>query len=113
MSGTNLYAGGDFTTAGGVPASNIAKWDGRAWSALGSGLDDEVWALAADGTGRLLVGGHFSLAGTNAGPCIARANLGSAPTILNPALSQTAEAGATVHLTATATGDPPPVYEWY
>ena len=27
------------TTAGGVPANNIAKWDGSAWSALGSGMD--------------------------------------------------------------------------
>ena len=38
VSGTNLYAGGDFTTAGGVTANNIAKWDGSAWSALGSGM---------------------------------------------------------------------------
>ena len=38
VSGTNLYAGGYFTTAGGVPANNIAKWDGSAWSALGSGM---------------------------------------------------------------------------
>ena len=28
MSGTNLYAGGNFTNAGGVTASYIAKWDG-------------------------------------------------------------------------------------
>src|SRR5262245_27936933 len=34
--GPALYAGGSFTTAAGsVAASNIAKWDGRAWSALG------------------------------------------------------------------------------
>ena len=39
VSGTNLYAGGSFTTAGGVPANHIAKWDGSAWSALGSGMD--------------------------------------------------------------------------
>ena len=39
VSGTNLYAGGDFTTAGGVPANHIAKWNGSAWSALGSGID--------------------------------------------------------------------------
>ena len=37
VSGTNLYAGGCFTTAGGVPANNIAKWNGSAWSALGRG----------------------------------------------------------------------------
>ena len=111
--GTDLYAGGDFTTAGGVPANNIGKWDGRGWSALGSGLDDEVWALEADGAGHLLVGGHFSLAGTNSGPCIAQANLGSAPTISRPPLTQTAEAGATVNLLVHGTGCPAPTYQWY
>jgi hypothetical protein len=35
--GPALYAAGAFTHAGGVPASNIARWDGRAWSALGTG----------------------------------------------------------------------------
>jgi len=36
--GTDLYAGGWFTTAGGVPALNVAKWDGSNWTALGSGI---------------------------------------------------------------------------
>src|SRR5262245_28701659 len=39
VSGTNLYAGGKFTVAGGVPANGVAKWDGSTWSALGSGTD--------------------------------------------------------------------------
>ena len=80
MSGTNLYAGGDFTTAGGVPANYIAKWDGSAWSALGSGMTGGgrcyVYALAADGAGHLFVGGDFSLAGTNVSPYIAEAASG-------------------------------------
>ena len=42
VSGTNLYAGGYFTKAGGVPANYIAKWDGSAWSALGSGTGGEL-----------------------------------------------------------------------
>ena len=42
VSGTNLYAGGGFTTAGGVPANYIAKWDGSAWSALGSGMNERA-----------------------------------------------------------------------
>ena len=46
----NLYAGGSFTSAGGVSAKNVAKWDGARWSALGSGMNGVVWALAADGT---------------------------------------------------------------
>ena len=39
--GPALYAGGDFTTAGGVAANRIAKWDGSSWSALGSGMNDD------------------------------------------------------------------------
>ena len=55
VSGTNLYVGGYFAMAGGVPANSIAKWDGSAWSALGSGLgnygtDPTVRALATIGT---------------------------------------------------------------
>ena len=32
-----LYAGGQFTTVGGVPAIGVARWDGISWSPLGSG----------------------------------------------------------------------------
>ena len=39
VSGSNLWAGGYFSTAGGVSANNIAKWDGTAWSALGTGMN--------------------------------------------------------------------------
>jgi hypothetical protein len=62
VSGSNLYAGGMFTTAGGVPAKYIAKWDGNAWSALGSGVDFWIYALATSGT-NLYVGGGFTNAG--------------------------------------------------
>jgi len=113
VSGTSLYVGGEFTTAGGVQANYIAKWDGSAWSALGSGMDYTVRALAADGAGHLFVGGEFSMAGSKLSPYLAQANLGSAPTILRPSPTQTAEAGATVRLTADAAGDPPPAYQWY
>ena len=34
----SVYAGGWFTTAGGVSANNIAKWNGSSWGALGSGM---------------------------------------------------------------------------
>src|SRR2546427_13130097 len=36
VSGSDLYAGGYFTTAGGSAANSIAKWDGSSWAALGS-----------------------------------------------------------------------------
>lgn len=60
--GTALYAGGAFTTAGGLPASHVARWNGSSWSTVGAGLDEKVLALAAfdDGGGpRLFAGGSF------------------------------------------------------
>ncbi len=67
-SGMMLYAGGDFTTAGDVPASYIAAWDGEEWYPLGE-LDGGVRALTPfdpDGGGpemeALYVGGHFTTA---------------------------------------------------
>jgi len=62
VNGTDLYAGGIFTTAGGVPANYIAKWNGMSWSALGTGTGGSVWALAASGMD-LYVGGGFGTAG--------------------------------------------------
>jgi len=65
--GPALYVGGyTFTTAGGVPASRIAKWDGTSWSGLGSGMNDAVLALTThdDGSGQALyAGGRFTTAG--------------------------------------------------
>ena len=37
-SGPALYAGGQFATAGGVAANNIARWDGQTWTGVGSGV---------------------------------------------------------------------------
>ena len=52
VSGSNLYAGGYFTTAGGSAANYIAKWDGSSWSALvsGWGMNSYVFALMLSGT---------------------------------------------------------------
>jgi hypothetical protein len=55
----DLVAGGAFTTAGGVPASCIARWDGTAWSPLGGGLGP-VDALAETANGDLLAGANNS-----------------------------------------------------
>ncbi len=61
--GNDLYAGGDFIAAGDPVATNIAKWDGSAWSALGSGMNKPVYALAASGINLYAGGGWPS--GTN------------------------------------------------
>lgn len=59
----NIYAGGVFTAAGGVPASRVAKWDGNSWSHMGSGMNNAVNALAVDASGRVYAGGVFTTAG--------------------------------------------------
>jgi hypothetical protein len=70
-----IFAGGSFTMTGEVDAqvvNCIAKWDGKSWSALGTGMVglDEisrgVYALAVDGSDNLYVGGLFNQAGDKA-----------------------------------------------
>lgn len=68
----NVYAGGGFVSAGGVPASRIAKWDGTTWSALGAGVSCDVLALAVDQSGNVYAGGVFSMAGDAQANSIAR-----------------------------------------
>ena len=71
--GTDLYAGGYFTNAGGVAANRVAKWDSASgtWTNLGSGMDYEVGALAHDGTD-LYAGGSFTNAGGVAANYVAK-----------------------------------------
>lgn len=64
--GERLVVGGHFSAAGGVTASNLARWSGTAWSAQfgtsDAGADREVFAVGALGEGpgaELLVGGGF------------------------------------------------------
>ncbi|TVQ51547.1 MAG: hypothetical protein EA377_12360, partial [Phycisphaerales bacterium] len=65
-SGPALYAGGSFSSAGGVTAYAIARWDGSSWSPLGTGMNGPVEALTVfdDGFGpALYAGGWFTTAG--------------------------------------------------
>ncbi|MEO6818706.1 MAG: T9SS type A sorting domain-containing protein, partial [Ginsengibacter sp.] len=59
----NLIAGGLFTSAGLVPANNIASWNGTSWSALGAGMSGTfyqyVFALKTY-NGDLIAGGYFT-----------------------------------------------------
>ena len=70
--GTSLYVGGNFTVVGNVAASRVAKWDGTAWSALGTGLNNNVQALATDASGNLYAGGTFTTAGGVAASRVAK-----------------------------------------
>ncbi len=73
--GSDLYVGGGFDEAGGVTLSNIARWDGSSWSALGTGVDNQVRAMQVfddGGGGDLYVGGYFEDAGGSPASRIAR-----------------------------------------
>jgi hypothetical protein len=70
----NLYVGGWFENIGGIPANNIAMWDGSAWHDLDGGMDSSVYALYVDGNGNLYVGGSFTQAGGIAANRIAKWN---------------------------------------
>ncbi len=66
----DLIAVGTFSMAGGVPANNIARWDGANWHAMDEGLGNRgTSVMQVDETGpqgmrlNLLVAGQFEFAG--------------------------------------------------
>src|SRR5439155_5010220 len=58
VNGQDLYGAGRFFEAGGVAATNIAKWNGTNWSARGPDLRGGVSGLAVNGT-NLYAAGFF------------------------------------------------------
>jgi hypothetical protein len=70
----SLFAGGDFTTAGGTSTSRVARWDGTAWSRVGSASDpglgaNRVYSLHGfeNALGRFLyAGGDFTQSSSGA-----------------------------------------------
>lgn len=61
-----LYAGGDFTQMGGIAnTKGIAKWNGSAWSALGTGITvgTSVYAMVVGYLSPLYVTGNFTQMG--------------------------------------------------
>jgi hypothetical protein len=107
--GTDVYAGGAFTTADGDPAKAIAKWDGLGWSALGSGLEGRPWygeggsvnAMAMSDTG-LYMGGEFIMAGGKASANLARWFIPLEVTAPNGGETWEAGSGQTITWTGTA-----------
>jgi hypothetical protein len=51
-----IYTGGSFTSVDSIGAHNVAKWDGKSWSALGSGIQGQVTVLTIDSKGVLYAG---------------------------------------------------------
>jgi hypothetical protein len=62
VSGSDVYAGGQFTSAGGTAADRVAKWNGGSWSALGSGVANPPYALAVSGSS-VYAGGRAGTSG--------------------------------------------------
>jgi len=75
----NLIVAGQFDTAGGQPANNIAEWNGTAWSALGSGTNNFIQNLtvynsklyATDGYSGSIYSGFDTAGGIAVGGAIA------------------------------------------
>lgn len=84
-SGPALFAGGEFTVAGGTPVGRIARWDGSSWSSLAGGVTTNTLSYTPsvaslevfdDGSGpALFVGGDFTgVAGPTVGAMPVSAN---------------------------------------
>ena len=77
LPGGELLIGGNFANVGGAPASNIARWNGTSWSALGAGIGgsgSSVSTIARMANGEIAVGGWFSSAGGQPSNSLARWN---------------------------------------
>jgi hypothetical protein len=77
-SGGYIYVGGSFSQIDSLTANYVARWNLQTstWEALGSGMDNVVYALAVGGN-TLYLGGKFDHAGGTTASRIAQLDLGS------------------------------------
>ena len=64
LDSSTIYAGGVFSSAGGVAMPNVASWNGTAWTNVGLGVNSRVYAMATDDQDNLYVGGRMTTAGS-------------------------------------------------
>ncbi|MCA8976494.1 MAG: hypothetical protein KDC98_17370 [Planctomycetes bacterium] len=58
MANGDVIAGGTFTQIGGVPATNVARWNGTTWSAVGN-APSGVYEVAALDSGEIFAGTFY------------------------------------------------------
>ncbi len=87
----DLYAVGEFTRTGGVPAPGVARFDGQQWQAIDTNAPDgPVWDIAFAPNGDLYVVGEFAAIGAVPASRVARwdgsnwSALGSGVAAINP-----------------------------
>lgn len=85
----SIYAAGQFTNAGGSAITNLAKYNGSSWSALGTAPNGRVHSLAFDKAGNLYAGGQFTTIGGTSASRIAMYN-GSAWVALSSGMTKSA-----------------------
>lgn len=108
----SLYAGGEFTSIGGVSANRLSRWDGATWNAVGAGTDATVRALT-EYDGDLIVGGDFSTAGGIQSRRWARYGpAGPKPIIQTVPAAPSVCSGASVSLHTEAVGAGSLEYQW-
>ncbi|GAB3857170.1 hypothetical protein GCM10028822_30440 [Hymenobacter terrigena] len=107
QSGTDIYIGGDFKAVGNVPARGVAKWNGTAWSSLGTGTANGTggaYTLAVAPNGDVYVGGTFTQGGGVGARGVARWN-GTAWSTLDTGISNGAYVGGVYALAVASNGD--------
>jgi hypothetical protein len=101
ITGSDVYVGGRFPSAGNVAASRIARWNGSSWADVGGGVSGtgsfSVSALAAIGSD-LYAGGSFTNAGGVDANKIARWN-GSSWSALGSGVSRNVGSPSVLALT--------------
>jgi len=113
-----LAVAGYFGLAGGVPANNVARWDGSDWFPLAEGVSgasggSQIRALTTLPQGELAVGGNFLVAGTEEADYWARWSLAGSPWIAVQPKPRTVIAGQSLMLAATpATGYASVSFQW-